>query len=182
MNYQNCVNLSVNVNELKRIASAYVEDSRRLDVNDLKLSLNKTEGQYISYDNIEKQLDKLKLHENPIIRIIVPIILQNYLLDEDEYTSSCKATEEAVLSYEQSVIDESNNFDSKNMSRDFSLLKSSTIALLFSSICSSRYIRLERIAASLAANCEMALSLSTWSCFSSSFVFSLLVVKFLGVK
>lgn len=123
MNYQNCVNLLVNVNELKRVSSAYVEDCRRLDINDLKLSLIKTEGQYTSYDNISKQLDKLKLHENPIVRIIVPIILQNYLLDEDEYTSPCKSTEESVLNYEQSIIDESNNFDAKSLNKDFALLK-----------------------------------------------------------
>ncbi len=123
MNYQNCISLSMNLNELKRIASAYVEDSRRLDISELKTSLLKTEGQYTSFENIEKQLDKLKLHDNPVVRIITPILLQEYLLDEDEFTSSCKATEEAVLKYEQSIIDESNNFDYKSMSKDFSLLK-----------------------------------------------------------
>ena len=123
MKYQNCVSLSNNVNELKRIASAYVEDCRRLDASELKASLLKTEGQYTSYANIEKQLEKLKLHENPTVRIIVPIILQGYLLDEDEFTSPCKTTEEAALKYEQSIIDESNNFDEKNMSKDFSFLK-----------------------------------------------------------
>lgn len=123
MNYQNCVNLSSNLLELKRIASAYVEDCRRLDFNELKASLLKTEGQYTLYENIEKQLNKLKLHENPVVRIIVPIFLQSYLLDEDEFTSPCKATETGVVSYEQSVIDESNNFDFKSMSKDYALLK-----------------------------------------------------------
>ena len=123
MNYQNCVRLSNNTNDLKRIASAYVEDCRRLDLSELKAALLKTEGQYTSCENIEKQLDKLKLHENPVVRIVVPIILQGYLLDEDEFTSPCKTTDEAVLKYEQAVIDESNNFDYKNMSKDFSLLK-----------------------------------------------------------
>ena len=123
MKYQNCVSLLNNVNELKRIAGAYVEDCRRLDVSELKASLIKTEGQYTLYENVEKQLNRLKLHENPIVRIIVPILLQSYLLDEDEFTSPCKATEEAVLSYEQDVIDASNNFDYKNISKDFALLK-----------------------------------------------------------
>ena len=123
MKYLDCINNSQNINELKRIASAYVEDCRRLDFEELKASLIKTKGQYLSYENVEKQLNKLKLHENPTIRIIVPIILQNYLLDEDEFTSTCKATEEAILKYEKTVIDESNNFDYKNMSKDFNLLK-----------------------------------------------------------
>ena len=123
MNYQNCVKLSNNINETKRIASAYVEDCRRLDLSELKACLLKTEGQYTSFENIEKQLEKLKLHENPVVRIIAPILLQGYLLDEDEFTSPCKATEEAALKYEQSIIDESNNFDCKNMTKDFSLLQ-----------------------------------------------------------
>lgn len=123
MNYQNCVNTLVNVNELKRIASAYVEDCRRLDVSELKASLIKTEGQYVSYDNVAKQLNRLKLHDNPIVRIIVPILLKEYLLDEDDFMSTCKETEEAIINYEQAIIDSSNNFDYKNMSKDFALFK-----------------------------------------------------------
>lgn len=123
MNYQNCVDYSTNINELKRIASAYVEDSRRLDIDELKISLKKTAGQYTSFENIIKQLDKLKLHENPTVRIIVPIILQNYLLDEDEFVSPCKITEDEVIKYEKEIIDESNNFDFKNPSKNFALLK-----------------------------------------------------------
>lgn len=123
MNYQSCVNLSSNINELKRIAGAHVEDCRRLDLNELKDSLIKTEEQYLSYENIKTSLEHLKLHENPIVRTIFPIVLQNYLLDEDEFNSPCKTTEEAVLNYEQSIIDESNNFDYKNLPKDLALLK-----------------------------------------------------------
>lgn len=123
MNYQSCVNLSNNINELKRIASAYVEDCKRLDLNELKASLLKTQNQYTLYENIAKQLEKLKLHESPIVRIIVPIFLQTHLLDQDEFISPCKTTEEAILAYEQSVIDESNNFDYKNISKDFAIFK-----------------------------------------------------------
>ena len=36
MKYTNCVDLSININELKRIASAYVEDSRRLSPDELR--------------------------------------------------------------------------------------------------------------------------------------------------
>ena len=123
MKYQICVANSPNINELKRIASAYVEDCRRLDFQELKNSLLKTEGQYTLYDNISKRLDAFKLHENPAVRIIVPIFLKGCLLDQDDYMSTCKSTEEAILDYEQSIIDESNNFDYKGMSKDFALLK-----------------------------------------------------------
>lgn len=123
MKYIDCVENSTNVNELKRIATAYVEDCRRLDFQELKASLLKTEGQYTSYDNISKRIDALKLHENPVVRIITPIFIKGCLLDRDDFISPCKVTEETVLNYEQSVIDESNNFDYKGMSKDFSLLK-----------------------------------------------------------
>ena len=75
MKYQVCVSNSPNVNELKRIASAHVEDCRYLDFMGLKSSLLKTEEQYISYENVSKALTRLKLHENPAVRIIVPIFL-----------------------------------------------------------------------------------------------------------
>ena len=123
MKYQNCVELSTNINEIKRIATAYVEDCRRLDFQEIKVSLLKTQGQYTSYENVSKCLDSLKLSENPIIRIVVPIFLKACLLDQDDYMSSCKATEETILNYEQSIIDESNNFDYKGMTKDFALLK-----------------------------------------------------------
>lgn len=123
MKYQNCVSNSANINELKRVAGAYVEDCRRLDLPALKASLLKTEGQYTSYENVSKALDSLKLHENPAVRIIVPIFLKKWLLDQDDFMSTCKATEEAILNYEQSIIDASNNFDYKGMSKDFALMK-----------------------------------------------------------
>ena len=123
MKYTNCVDLSININELKRIASAYVEDSRRLSPDELRESLKKTEGQYTSYDNVKKQLDKLKLNANPAVRIITPIFLKRFLLDEDEFMSPCKKTEEKILEYEQTIIDNSNNIDIKSLSREMKLLK-----------------------------------------------------------
>lgn len=123
MDYNTCVNASTNINELKRIASAYVEDSRRLDINELKNCILKTKEQYTSYKNIEKKLKSLALYESAVVRIITPIFLQTYLINQDDYISICKNTEEGILAYEQSVIDASNNFDYKNMSKDFTLFK-----------------------------------------------------------
>lgn len=123
MKYTNCVELSINVNELKRIAGAYVEDSRRLNAEELRECLLKTEGQYTSFDNIKKQLNKLKLHVNPAVRIITPIFLKQYLLDEDDFMSASKRTEEKILEYEQTIIDSSNNIDIKSISKEMKLLK-----------------------------------------------------------
>lgn len=123
MRYKLCVELSNNINELKRIASAYVEDSRRLDLSELKASLIKTEEQYSSSNNIARKICELNLHEVPAVRTIVPIILRECLIEADEYMLPCKITDEMVLSYEKSVIDASNNFEEKNLSKDFALFK-----------------------------------------------------------
>lgn len=99
MRYKLCVELSNNINELKRIASAYVEDSRRLDLSELKASLIKTEEQYSSSNNIARKICELNLHEVPAVRTIVPIILRECLIEADEYMLPCKITDEMVLSY-----------------------------------------------------------------------------------
>ena len=89
----------------KRVASAYVADYRRLDVDEIKGFLLKTEQQYTSYENIAQRLDEIKLDENRSVRIIAPILLKNYLLDQEDFISTCKDTESAILSYEQSIVD-----------------------------------------------------------------------------
>lgn len=118
-----CIELLSNVNETKRIANAYIEDCRRLNLEELKAGLVKTAEQYASALNISKQIKRMNLHTNPVIRIVAPIIMRDYLINVDEFLSPCKVTEDAVVSYEQSIIDASNNFDYKNLSRDFTIFK-----------------------------------------------------------
>ena len=79
-----------NITIAKRIASTYVADYRRLDLNEIKSFLIKTEKQYTSYDNISARLDELKLDSNRTVRIIAPILLRDYLLDQDDFISPCK--------------------------------------------------------------------------------------------
>lgn len=122
MNYKDCIANLFNVNETKRIANAYVEDSRRMDLSELKNSLLKTEGQYILYDNVEKRLNELKLHDSSNVRTVAPIFLA-CLLDADDFNLTCKVTEEMVLNHEQSIIDKSNDFDFKNIQKDIALFK-----------------------------------------------------------
>lgn len=122
MNFKNCVKALVNINETKRLANAYVEDCKRLSLEELKTCITKVEGQYTSYENVARQLELLKTSDNTVIRIVVPILLKN-LLDEDEFGMSCKSADESVFSYEQSIIDNSNNFDYKIMPKDFAMLK-----------------------------------------------------------
>jgi len=112
-----------NITIAKRIASAYVADYRRLELDEIKTFLLKTEKQYTSYENISARLDELKLDSNRAVRIIAPILLRDYLLDQDDFISPCKETDSAILNYEKGVIDESNNFDMGKISKDLALFK-----------------------------------------------------------
>ena len=112
-----------NITIAKRIASAYVADYRRLELDEIKEFLIKTEKQYTSYENIFNRLEEIKLDSNRAVRIIAPILLRDYLLDQDDFISACKETDSAILNYEKNIIDESNNFDISKISKDLALFK-----------------------------------------------------------
>ncbi|MBQ6884705.1 MAG: hypothetical protein IJN56_03090 [Clostridia bacterium] len=123
MNFMQYIDLIPNITIAKKIASAYVADYRRLEFEEIKDFLKKTEKQYTSFENISNRLDEIKLDNNRSVRIIAPILLRDYLLDQDDFISSSKDTDSAVLNYEKSIIDESNNFEIDKISKDLSLFK-----------------------------------------------------------
>lgn len=112
-----------NVTFAKRVATAYVADYRRLSFEEIKEFLVKTQQQYTSYENISKRLEEIKLDENRSVRIIAPILLRDYLLNQDDFISTCKDTDSAILNYEKTIIDESNNFDFSKISEELALFK-----------------------------------------------------------
>lgn len=112
-----------NITIAKRIANAYVADYRRLEFDEIKEFLIKTAKQYTSYENIVSKLDEIKLDANRAVRIIAPILLRDYLLNQDDFISVCKDTDTAILSYEKDILDESNNFDISKISKDLALFK-----------------------------------------------------------
>ena len=112
-----------NITIAKRIATAYVADYRRLELDEIKEFLAKTAKQYTSFENISNRLEELKLDTNRAVRIIAPILLRDYLLDQDDFISPCKETDSAILNYEKTIIDESNNFDINKISKDLALFK-----------------------------------------------------------
>lgn len=112
-----------NITIAKRVASAYVADYRHLGLDEIKTFLIKTEKQYTSYENICNRLEEIKLDSNRAVRIIAPILLRDYLLNQDDFISTAKDTDVAVINYEKSIVDESNDFDISKMSDDFALFK-----------------------------------------------------------
>lgn len=123
MDFINYVNNIPNITVAKRLASAYVADFRRLEIDELKEFLIKTAKQYTSYENIANRLEELKLDNNRTVRIIAPILLRDYLIDQDDFISSCKETDSSILSYEKQIVDEANDFDINKISKDLSLFK-----------------------------------------------------------
>ncbi len=123
MDFINFVEQIPNITIAKRIASAYVADYRRLEFSEIKSFLIKTSKQYTSTENISNRLDELKLDSNRAVRIIAPILLRDYLLNQDDFISPCKDTDSAIINYEKAIIDESNNFDYSKISKDLALFK-----------------------------------------------------------
>ncbi|MBO4432254.1 MAG: hypothetical protein J5852_01850 [Clostridia bacterium] len=123
MNFIDYIDQIPNLTVARRIASAYVADYRRLDFEEIKRFLVKTEKQYVSRENIFARLHELNLDNNRAIRILAPILIRDYLLDRDDFISSQRDTDSAILNYEKDVIDESNNFDFNKLPKDFALFK-----------------------------------------------------------
>lgn len=112
-----------NITIAKRIAAAYVADYRRLGLDEIKHFLVKTAQQYTTKENIFSRLDELKLDESRAVRIIAPILLRDFLLNQDDFISPSKETDTAILNYEKGIIDESNDFDEQKMSKEMALFK-----------------------------------------------------------
>jgi len=112
-----------NITIARRIASAYVADYRRLDMDETKGFLVKTSKQYTSQENIFSRLDELRLDSNRAVRIIAPILLRDFLLNQDDFISISKETDSAIINYEKTIIDESNNFNINKISKDMLLFK-----------------------------------------------------------
>ncbi len=123
MNFLKYVEQIPNITIAKRIASAYVADYRRLNLDEIIQFLKKTALQYTNYENIANRLSEINLDSNRAVRIIAPILLRDYLLNQDDFISSTRDTEVAILNYEKSIIDESNNFDDSKITKDFALFK-----------------------------------------------------------
>ncbi|MEZ5277870.1 MAG: SAP domain-containing protein [Opitutaceae bacterium] len=96
------------ITELKRISSAYVIDYRNLSDDDVRKALLKTAPQYYFATNVQSALDSLFFHQDRQHRILSRLILKEVLLNEDNFLAPKKETEDSIISYEQSIVDRSN--------------------------------------------------------------------------
>lgn len=93
---------------LKRFASAYVVDHTKLNETETIAALKKTASQYFHEPNVRKAVEMCLMHPERDTRTITPIFLVEVLLNCDQFTSAEKETDEAVIEWEQSIIDNSN--------------------------------------------------------------------------
>lgn len=110
MNFNIVVESIATVTDLKRISSAYVIDYRNLKNEEIKDALIKTAPQYYFRENVELALNDMLLSSNRDERIITPIILKQLLLHTDDFKATTKELSDSVISYEQNIINRSNDF------------------------------------------------------------------------
>lgn len=94
--------------EVKRIASAYVIDYRGLDDSAIRAAISKTAPQYYYLSNVKEAIHTLFFSASRDHRTLSRIFLKEVLLNQDNYISSKKHTEDEIIAYEQSIIDRSN--------------------------------------------------------------------------
>lgn len=96
------------VTELKRTASAYVIDYRGLSDDEIKAALKKTAPQYYFEGNVAPVLQELFLSDNRDLRILCRLILETVLIQKDGFMCPKRETEDDIISFEQGIINRSN--------------------------------------------------------------------------
>lgn len=112
MKFNNAVEAIGTVLDLRRIAGAHVIDHRQLSQDELRAALVKVRPQYLHEETVRTSLDRALFRENDIqLRVLSRLILIDVLLDQYDFELPFGQTEEAVMTFEQSVVNRSNEID-----------------------------------------------------------------------
>lgn len=106
MKFPEIVENIAKINDLKRIAKARLFDTSRLDFDELKEKLANEVSQYNDQKKVYDALQSAILSDDRDIRTITPIFLGEVLLQDHECIFPQKTTEDAVIDWEQAVIQE----------------------------------------------------------------------------
>lgn len=123
MNIKECIENVTTFTDLKRVATEYVIDYRRLSFEELKMAMTKTAPQYYNPNNIKNTIDFFVLNPNRNIRILFEIFITKVLLNSDDFMDEFKTSEEKILSYEQKIIDKANEFEIDDTSSNVAFYK-----------------------------------------------------------
>ena len=112
MRFNSAVEAIGTVFDLRRIAGAHVIDHRQLSQDELRAALVKVRPQYLHEETVRTNLDQALFRENDIqLRVLSRLILIDILLDQYDFELPFSQTEEAVMTFEQSVVNRSNEID-----------------------------------------------------------------------
>ncbi len=115
MKFEEIVNNISNTIILKRLCSQYVIDYKNLDKEELKKALIKTAPQYYYLPNLKKVYKNTFYHNDRNVRILTPIFIKKILLNQPSSSLPQKELNEAIIKYEQEIIDYSNEGYIKNL-------------------------------------------------------------------
>lgn len=102
--------------DLKRFASAHVVDHRNLREEEIIPALLKTAPQYFHLPNIQKEINDCLLSPDRSVRILTKLILKEILIHQDDFLIEKSGLDEEIIKWEQSIIDQSNEEDTKRKS------------------------------------------------------------------
>ena len=95
--------------DLHRVGNAYVVDHRRMNEQELREAIIKTRLQYLQKQNIKAELEKAFYSDpNTAHRVISQIMMMDVLIEEYDFISSVRETEEKVVAFEKLLVDKSN--------------------------------------------------------------------------
>lgn len=120
MKFEECIRDASTFLDLKRVATPYVIDYKKLNEEALKNALLKTAPQYYHSENVAKTINAIILHQNQNNRVISDIILRT-LLNKDDFMEKQTVLEDDVISFEQDIVNIANEFDSKNLDEKMAL-------------------------------------------------------------
>lgn len=106
------------VSALRRVALAYVHDSRRVkDKDELINLLNKTSKQYFDVANIERSINELKIHPDRNVRTLYSIFLKTLLLEKIGFQEESRIINDEIRIIEQEIVNISNSPDKFNIDK-----------------------------------------------------------------
>lgn len=112
MKFDDAVGAISRFHELRRIAGAHVVDHRRLDTDQLREALVKVKPQYLHRETVLSNLEQaLFKEEDTQLRVLSRLILVDVLLNQFGFELPFNETEEAVIAFEQMVVDRSNEIE-----------------------------------------------------------------------
>ena len=108
MKFAEVVKNIAKINDLRRIARARLFDVSRLEEGELREGLIEKAKHFSDHDAIAESLKAAIQHKERDTRVIAPIMLCEILLQEHQNALAQRVTEDQIIEWEQSIIDESN--------------------------------------------------------------------------